>query len=127
MSRSAFFLQLSVLTLLAALALTLIQRYPDFAAHKLFSWCCLGLYVLLSVLMFYAAHAAARSENKNDFTTVAMGFSGGKIFLSAILILIYAELTAPSSKLFVLPFFGIYLLYTIFEVYFMMRLGRMKP
>lgn len=127
MTRNAFFLQLAVLTAATATGLWFLLRLPGFQPFALFSWCSLGLFFLLTVAMFFAGYSAARSANKNDFTTAAMGFSGGKIFLSAILILIFTELAKPESKLFILPFFSIYVLYTIFEVYFMMRLGRLKP
>ncbi len=127
MNRNAFVAQLTLLSALSAGALALLHLRPEFHAYRAFSWACLALFIVLSVFMFWAGKRAALSENKNDFTTVAMGFSGGKIFLSAILILLYVELAQPASKQFVLPFFGIYTAYTIFEVYFMMRLSKLKP
>jgi hypothetical protein len=127
MTRNLFFLQLAVLTLAAATGLWFLLSLPSFQPFAVFSWCSLGLFFLLTIAMYFSGYSAAKSNNKNDFTTVAIGFSGGKIFLSAILILIFTELAKPESKLFILPFFGIYVLYTIFEVYFMMRLGRLKP
>lgn len=127
MTRNLFFLQLAVLTLAAATGLWFLLSLPSFQPFAVFSWCSLCLFFLLTIAMYFSGYSAAKSDNKNDFTTVAIGFSGGKIFLSAILILIFTELAKPESKLFILPFFGIYVLYTIFEVYFMMRLGRLKP
>jgi hypothetical protein len=127
MTRNLFFLQLAVLTLAAATGLWFLLSLPSFQPFAVFSWCSLCLFFLLTIAMYFSGYSAAKSNNKNDFTTVAIGFSGGKIFLSAILILIFTELAKPESKLFILPFFGIYVLYTIFEVYFMMRLGRLKP
>jgi hypothetical protein len=127
MTRNLFFLQLAVLTLAAATGLWFLLSLPSFQPFAVFSWCSLCLFFLLTIAMYFSGYSAAKSDNKNDFTTVAIGFSGGKIFLSAILILIFTELAKPESKLFIVPFFGIYVLYTIFEVYFMMRLGRLKP
>jgi hypothetical protein len=127
MKRREFFLQLSMLTVLCAFGLWFLYSVPWLAAHMNFSWACLIIFALLTVLMFFAARQASRSTNKNDFTTVALGFSGGKIFLSAILVLVYLKLGKPDTRFFVLPFLGIYVVYTVFEVYFMMRLGQQRP
>lgn len=127
MSARPFFIQLFGLSLAASVGLFFLLRLPQWQAYQGFAWACLALFIAISVLMYFAGAKAARSSNKNDFTTVALGFSGGKIFLSAIAILVYVELAKPESKLFVLPFFFIYTVYTIFEVYFMIRLGRTKP
>ena len=127
MSRNTFFTQLAVISALVATGLWYLLRFPELSPYKAFSWGCFAMFVLLAIGMYFAGYQAARSSNKNDFTTVAMGFSGGKIFLAAIVILIFKELAQPETKFFILPFFGCYLAYTIFEVYFMMRLGRTKP
>ncbi len=127
MNAHSFFIQLSALSLVALAGLFLLLRLPQWQPHQGFALACLALFIAISVLMYFAGAKAAHSSNKNDFTTVALGFSGGKIFLSAIAILVYVELAKPENKLFVLPFFLIYTVYTIFEVYFMMRLGRTKP
>lgn len=127
MSRNTFFLQWGAVSALVAVGMQLLLSLPELHPYRAFSWGCLVLFALLAIAMYFAGFQAARSSNKNDFTNVAMGFSGGKIFLSAILILIYKELAQPETRFFILPFFGCYLAYTIFEVYFMMRLGRMKP
>lgn len=74
--------------------------------------------------MYYAGRNAARSSNKNDFTNIIMGFTMGKMVLSFVLIFAYLKLVEPADKIFVLPFFSIYLIYTVFETYFMMKLGR---
>ncbi len=127
MTHRSFLIQLALVTAASAAGLWLMLGMPQLAGFEWFGWGCLAFFALLTVAMFYAGHGAARSSNKNDFTSVAMGFSGGKMFLSAIIILIYVELAVPTSKFFILPFFALYLIYTVFEVYFMMKLGRMKP
>lgn len=127
MTHRSFLLQLTLLTAASAAGLWLMLGMPQLAGFEWFGWGCLIFFVLLTIAMFYAGHSAARSSNKNDFTNAAIGFSGGKIFLSAIIILMYVELAAPTSKFFILPFFALYIIYTVFEVYFMSKLGRMKP
>ena len=85
-----------------------------------------AVFVSLSVLMYLAGYRAAMSENKNDFTNAILGFTVAKMFLAILVLIGYTQLARPQDKLFIIPFFGIYLIYTIFETYFMMKLGRMN-
>ena len=80
--------------------------------------------MLLTVAMFFAGGITAKSSNKNLFTTIVLGFTFSKIFLSLIVVLGYYQLAQPTSKLFLLPFFIVYLIFTIFETYLMMQIGQ---
>ena len=124
MSTKQFYLQLLILSAAAALGLFFVNRTPPMQAHATLSWVSLGAFVALSILMYYSGRNSARSENKNDFTNVVLGFTVGKMLLAILAVYAYIQLAAPEGKLFVLPFFGVYLIFTAFETYFMMRLGK---
>ena len=126
MNQRTFAIQLVVISVLMIPILLGIHSAPRFQEYSLLSWVGIAFFVLISILMYFLGSKAAMSENKNTFTNVVIGFTMGKMMLSVIIILIYNKLVAPDDKLFILPFFGIYLVYTIFETYFMMKLGRMK-
>ena len=126
MDNRTFFLQLGFLSLLVGLGVFFLNKLPKLQDHALLSWSSLAFFILLSILMYFIGKRNALSENKNDFTNVVLGFTMGKMFISAILIYLYIQLVEPEGKLFILPFFGIYLFYTVFETYFMMRLGKTK-
>lgn len=55
---------------------------------------------------------------------VILGATFGKIFFSLFLVIIYNHIAQPSSKVFIIPFFIVYLIFTIFETYLMMQLGQ---
>jgi len=76
--------------------------------------------------MYYAGRKAAFSDNKHDFTNVSLGVTIGKIFIAILFILGYNQLMQPDSRFFIIPFFLMYLIYTIFETYIMMKLGRLN-
>ena len=126
MSQRSFYLQLALISGFAAVGLFLINRLPVFHAYSDLSWISLAFFVGLSIAMFYTGHRAAFSSNKHNFTNTVLGFTIGKIFLSVIIILLYFKLAEPETKFFILPFFGVYLIFTIFESYFMTRLGKMN-
>ena len=80
--------------------------------------------MLLTLAMFLAGSVTATSSNKSLFTGVVLGFTFGKIFLSLLVVAGYYELAHPASKIFLLPFFIVYLIFTIFETYLMMQIGQ---
>ena len=72
-------------------------------------------------LNILAVPFASFSKNKNAFTSVILMTTMAKMFLAILIIVIYVKVFEPDSRMFVFPFLGIYLIYTIFETYFMMK------
>ena len=126
MKQQTFYLQLIIVTVLCLVSGYFLHQQPTFADDAALTWIAIGVFVLLSIMMYYQGYNAALSDNKNDFTNTFMGFLVGKLFLCGGLIIGYYYVVEPASKLFILPFFGVYMLYTAFEVVFMSRLGRMS-
>ncbi|PHN07087.1 hypothetical protein [Flavilitoribacter nigricans] len=126
MEAKHFFIQLLILSVAVAAGLYFLNQLPQLQAHASLSWISLVGFIGLSVLMYYAGKRGARSENKNDFTNVVLGFTIGKMFMAIMVIYAYLQLAKPEGKAFILPFFGIYLIFTAFETFFMMKLGKSK-
>lgn len=126
MEAKHFFIQLAILSIGVGLALYFLNRLPQLQTHAPLSWISLAGFIGLSMLMFYTGRRSARSENKNDFTNVVLGFTIGKMFMAILVIYAYMQLAQPEGKVFILPFFGIYLTYTAYETFFMMKLGKSK-
>jgi len=72
-------------------------------------------------------YRSARSTNRHKFTNTIVGFIFYKMMLSVAFVFIYVKVMKPSDSLFLIPFFIIYLCFTIFETYFMIKLGKMRP
>jgi hypothetical protein len=81
------------------------------------------LFCAFCVGLFWVGNRTARSENKFLFTNVFMGVTMLKLFLSGGLISAYFFMTEPENKLFVVPFFLSYLVYTILEIVFLIKLA----
>jgi hypothetical protein len=126
MSPKPFFLQLTGLTLLAAGIVVLLNTLPQLEEHYPLGWISLGIFFFLTVLMYFAGRQAAGSANKNDFTSVVLAFTLGKLFVIILAVFGYSQLREPETNFFILPFFSMYLIYTIFETYVMMKLGKAK-
>lgn len=84
-------------------------------------------FIILCPLLFIWAKRAAASPDKNAFSRMAMISISLKMLLAVGLIVSYIEIVQPTSKYFVVPFFVIYFGYTLFETYFLMRIGKGNP
>ncbi len=49
------------------------------------------------------------------------------MFISVAIVVVHVRLEQPENKLFVIPFLAIYLIFTIFEIYILDRVGKAKP
>lgn len=126
MNKRAFFLGLFLVAVVLAALLGWLATQPklhDFASLGWLSW---GAFLLLTVLMFFQARKAAHSENRNSFTTVVMGFTLLKLLLVMAFLLGYYFLFEPQSKGFAVPVLAVYLGFTAFELYFMLKLSSIK-
>ncbi len=124
MEQPLFIKQLGITALIVAAILLGIHFIPGFSSFWIFSLVSWAGFIALSVLIYKTAYSAAHDANKNKYTNVIIGAVMGKFALSLVIILGYWYGFSPSSKFFLLPFFLIYLGFTIFEVHFLMKLGK---
>lgn len=122
MATSTFFKQLAIVSIISAVGILLLP-YINMAAHQNIGWASLGLFVLLCLPMYYLSQRAMRSEDKLQFTNLFLIFTSTKMFAAILIVFVYHKIAAPSSKLFLVPFFAIYLIYTIFEIYFLTKIS----
>jgi hypothetical protein len=127
MNTRTFFLQLvcifiALIGIEKGLCLLLVELEP----HWLLFWLAQWLFVAISVGLFFLGNSASKSENKNLFSQVVMVATFIKMLFSILVVIIYVKKIHPDGKWFLIPFFGAYLIYTIFETYFMSKLGRQK-
>lgn len=87
-----------------------------YAAIVMFTFLCLGIYLL--------SERAAKSKNKNFFMQIVMINTMIKMFGSVVLVVVYFKFVNPPNVKFIVPFLIVYILYSIFETYFMMKQSR---
>lgn len=82
----------------------------------------LTIYLLVfSFVMMFTLSKALSNPDKNRFTYLFMLFTGVKLFLNLMIIVVYAVFAQDSLKNFVLTFLPLYFLFLLFEVVFLMR------
>ena len=81
------------------------------------------VFAFICVALFFLGRRSAGAENRMLFSNVFLGLTMVKMLLCGMLVVGYVLLGAPANKLFIVPFFWLYLAYTGFEVYFLMKLS----
>ncbi len=127
MTYKTFFTQLLLVTLVAVVMIVMVDQVPALSAYTDLSWVTCAFFVFVCINLFFFGHRAASSDSKYAFTNIIFAFMMGKMMLTIGLVMGYNNFMQPTTKLFLVPFFMVYLIYTIFETYFMMKLGKVSP
>jgi hypothetical protein len=99
---------------------------PESAAKSRFTLWCVITFVVINILAYYSGLRAATSKSNYRFIQLMMILILVKMFVCIGLVVAYVKISSPDSKLFVLPFLTIYLIYTIFEIFVLQKIARYK-
>ncbi|MCR9290789.1 MAG: hypothetical protein NXI23_25740 [Bacteroidetes bacterium] len=127
MTNRQFYVQLGSLTIAIFILMAGLHFIPVLKPYWDITIGSIILFIVISVLIWHVGQNAALSDNKNIFTSLILGFIFGKMFLCVIFVLIYSKTVLPETKYFLVPFFIIYLAYTVFETMILTKLARLKP
>jgi hypothetical protein len=127
MTRYRFFVQLLALNLVLFAALAaLIHFAPYFAEHQGFYLISTAALALLTIVLFEVGLRTHQSPNLQLFGQVFLGSIGFKMLITLFILIVYLKKYPPDpdDKIFVLPFFAIYIAFTAYEIYFLTILGK---
>jgi len=124
MTPKKFYIQLTILSIIVALLLVLLDSSNLISSHLSLSWISWGFFILFSIGLFYASSKTAKSENKNLFGQIFLLSIFFKMLFCASMLIAYMLITEPSTAHFALPFLFVYLVFTIYEVYFVTKLAK---
>ena len=127
MNHRSFFTQLGIVSLGVIILIFALNLVPAFQIFQSLTWISFIFFLSLSVLMYFIGHHSANSSNKNSFLQIVMATTFLKMFLCIGLVVVYHTIAKPESNMFVVPFLLIYIIFTIFETYFMMKLSYIDP
>lgn len=127
MTDKAFFTRLVGITAGTAAILTvLLLLLPAAQIHQGFALAIILLFVLVCTGLFYAGRSAAGSSSKLAFNNLVSVSVFGKMLLAVGVLFVYQESVQPNNQWFVGIFLLVYIVYTVFEVWFMTLLARTK-
>lgn len=97
------------------------KNYTDISFYAV------AMFAVLSIFLFFFLKKSIFSSSKQLFISITLTNMLIKMFCSIALLLIYKELNQPPDGKFILPFLSIYLIFTIFETWFMVKLSDENP
>lgn len=113
------------------LVLTPILMYiHSFEALKKFVDLSVYTVLMFSILGFIIAFLLERSllhPKKQIFISLTLANMFVKMFFSILFLLLYYEFKRPQSGNFVLPFIIIYVMFTTYETWYLVKLSDSKP
>ncbi len=128
MADKTFWLRLLGVTAGAAGLLGLLYGLaPQARVHGWFMVAAVALFVLVCIGLFFAGKSAAGSTSKLAFNNLVSASVFGKMVLALAVLFVYQQTTKPSNQWFVGIFLLVYVVYTVFEIWFMTKLARHKP
>ena len=125
-THQGFFKQLGLLAGLVAFVLFLLDFIPYLQEYRNLSFSVWLVFVLLSLAMYFASYKAAQNDNPNHFHLVVIGIIFSKMVFALLFIVIFVKMVHPATFGFLIPFFFVYLSFSIFEYYFMINLGKIE-
>ena len=127
MSTSRFFSLLFITSLgISVFSLCLGFIFETYQTYNSVTWWSLGIFIPLSIGMFLGGQRAARSTDKYFFSNLIMPFTFIKMFFAVAGLVVYKKIYHPETKYFLLPFFFVYMVFTVFETFFMVKLANSK-
>lgn len=126
MNRRDFFVQLAILTAVVALFVVAFQYSYALPRETFFAWMSLGFFIVFSISFYLIGYQSVLSKNKSQFISLVIGMTLVKTIACVGIAIAYRQKINEPSHLFVAMFLGIYIVYTIFETYFMMKLAHVK-
>ncbi|CAA6801451.1 MAG: Unknown protein [uncultured Aureispira sp.] len=124
MTPKKFCIQLTILSIVVALLLVLLDASNLIKSHLSLSWISWGFFIFFSAGLFYASSKSANSENKHLFGQIFLLSIFFKMLFCASILIAYMLITEPHTAHFALPFLFIYLIFTTHEVYFVTKLAK---
>lgn len=122
MSSKEFVIKFGIFSSVCFLLILITHLGSKLSSVLPFSLSTLLLYVGLTLMMYLFAKRSRLDSNPGSYTSTLLSFHWIRIFTSLLFVFTYILFFPPKSNLFLLPFFSIYILFTIFEVYMLTKL-----
>jgi len=108
--------------LIVILSILSLNYFEFFQPYKFFTW--MSLFFFFAITLF-SGYYNSRSIRKPFFFNIFFGTLALKFLLSlAFLVVFLVYIDPDNKKMFVIPFFLLFLIYKMFETYMLLRFAR---
>lgn len=114
------FVKYLILAILSSIAIFFFFKlFIPLGPYMEFLFWSLGFFILLSVMAYVMAYLSIKLKDGAPFLMLIVGNVFLKIIGSFLFVAIYAKYNTPKDRYFLVPFLITYLIFTIFETYFL--------
>jgi len=107
--------------------LGLVHRIESLGEHTQLSLWGIVVFSIYSLVLYYLSNIALGSSNKGLFTALHLGTIAIKMMITIGIVLIYKQQFQPEGKMYLLPFIILYICYTSFETWMLMKMSKTIP
>lgn len=127
MSQKQFYLGLGLTAGTTLMLLAVLYQIQPSLQTWTFAVVFTFIFILFTVAMYFTGRKAASDKNPYKFSRSFLGFTFMKIMLSFLVIVGYTLTGQGESKVFLISFLPIYLIFTAYETYVFMKLSKSTP
>ncbi len=118
-----FFSGFTLFTLIIALISSAVYIWvPQIPLTHVYPYLLFLIYLLTLLIIYMLIRSMEKKPNR--FVNAFMLMNFGKLFLYVIIIFIYAWINREDAVAFIITFFAFYLIFTAYEIIYLMRLSR---
>ena len=115
----SFIKNLILSSIVAFVLLLATQFFIDIKEHLSFIIAAYLFFVVFCIFIYWMAQRSSSSRAGEYFLYIVVINVFVKLIASFMMVFVYARYAEPSNKWFVIPFLIIYLVFTVFETYFL--------
>ena len=115
MTLAHFYKKLAWASLTSLLLIAVIYLVPILKPYTAFSGMCFVFFALICIAVFYVGRFLSRLSKSQYYTSFSLVFGVFKLFLLFTFVFIYVSKANPENSYYLIPFFVLYLIFTILE------------
>ena len=119
MPLKSFIKNLVISSIVALVLLVATHLIVDIKEHLSFIIAAYVFFVCFCIFIYWLAQRSSSSRAGEYFLYIVVINVFVKLIASFMMVFIYARYAEPSNKWFVIPFLIVYLVFTVFETYFL--------
>ena len=108
---------LAILSVVGCMWLFSLRR--DTAPYIDIGWYAAGVFSVLSIVVYVISDKLSETKRKTLLIQIILMNMLLKMMISAVIVFMYYQLARPADGVFILPFLVVYVIFTVFETYFM--------
>ncbi len=122
-----FFGKLTLVILFLLVVMNFVHTFESLKVYSDLSYYSIIMFSVMSIVLYILLRKSLLSADKQIFTSITLTNMLIRMLGSITLLLFYKKIKECPDNKFIISFLVIYVIFTIFETYFMVSLADQKP